>query len=115
MSVSPDETKDVLPDVQGPPKFLLKLYVAGTSPMSQRAVDRAKRFCETYLPGAYELRVIDVYQQPELAEEAQILALPTLVKRLPPPLRQLIGDLSDTNRLLIALDINLPDSEPSAA
>lgn len=95
-------------DDERAPAFVLKLFVAGNSPMSQRAIERARHFCETYLQGNYELTVIDLYQQPEMAEEAQIIAAPTLVKKLPPPLRQLIGDLSNTSRLLIALDIPDP-------
>lgn len=85
--------------------FVLRLYVAGNSPQSQRAIERAKSFCENHLKGDYELSIVDLYQQPELAEEAQILALPTLVKSLPRPLQQFIGDLSNTDRLLLALDI----------
>lgn len=85
--------------------FVLRLYVAGNSPQSQRAIERAKLFCERHLKGDYELSIVDLYQQPELAGEAQILALPTLVKSLPRPLQQFIGDLSNTDRLLLALDI----------
>ena len=90
------------------PAFILRLYVAGNAPVSQRAIERAQQFCETYLKGNYQLSIIDLYQQPELAEEAQIVAIPTLVKSLPLPLRQLIGDLSHTDRLLIALEIPEP-------
>lgn len=88
------------------PTFVFQLYVAGNSPQSTRAVERAKAFCEAHIKGAYQLKVIDLYQQPELAEQAQIVAAPTLVKSLPLPLRQLIGDLSNTSRLLLALDID---------
>lgn len=106
MSLPPTDASDT-----PAPAFVLRLYVAGNSPMSQRAIERANHFCETYLKGNYKLSIIDLYQQPELAEEAQILAVPTLVKSLPPPLRQLIGDLSHTDRLLIALEI--PDPNPT--
>lgn len=108
---TPQPAPPAAPAADGP-AFVLRLYVAGSSPLSLRAIDRAKHFCETHLRGDYELTVVDLYQQPELAEEAQIIALPTLVKQLPPPLRQLIGDLSNTDRLLIALDIRDPASRP---
>jgi circadian clock protein KaiB len=91
-------------------KCVLHLYVAGNTGNSIRAVERAKAFCETHLKGRYELTVIDLYQQPELPEDEPILAVPTLVKRLPPPLRRLIGDLSNAGRLLIALDIEQEDT-----
>jgi circadian clock protein KaiB len=86
-------------------KYVLRLYVTGTSPQSTRAIENIKRLCELYLPGRYELSVIDLYQQPGQAEEAQIVVAPTLVKSLPLPIRRLLGDLSDTKRVLLALDI----------
>lgn len=89
-------------------KYVLNLYVTGMRPRSQRAIDNVRRLCEEHLPGRYELRIIDIYQQPALAEGAQILAAPTLVKKLPLPLRKLIGDMSDEGRVLIALGIEAP-------
>ncbi len=85
--------------------YVLRLYVAGMTPRSQKAIENIKEICETYLPGRYDLEVVDVYQQPERAKEAQVVAAPTLVKRLPLPLRKLIGDMSDTDRVLIGLGV----------
>jgi circadian clock protein KaiB len=87
------------------PSFVLRLYVAGTSARSTRAIQNAKQICEHYLPERYELEVIDIFQQPKLAKDDQILAVPTLIKRLPLPLRRFIGDLSDKDLLLVGLDV----------
>jgi circadian clock protein KaiB len=85
--------------------YVLRLYVAGTTPQSLRAIGNIKKICEEHLAGRYDLEVIDIYQQPSLAEGEQIIAVPTLVKKLPEPLRRLIGDLSDTYRVLVGLDL----------
>jgi circadian clock protein KaiB len=85
----------------------LRLYVAGMTPRSARAIANAKKICEELLKGRYDLRVIDIYQQPVLAKGDQIIAVPTLIKKLPPPLRRIIGDLSNRERVLIGLDIKL--------
>lgn len=85
--------------------YLLKLYVSGTSPQSVRAINNIKKICEENIKGRYTLEVIDLYQNPELAKEADLVAAPTLVRKLPPPLRKVIGDMSDTNRVLVALDL----------
>ena len=85
--------------------YVLRLYVTGKTPNSLRAIANLKELCDQYLPGRYDLQVIDIYQQPGLAEEDQIVATPTLVKELPPPLRKLIGDLSDRERVLVKLDL----------
>ncbi len=77
------------------------------NPKSLQAVENIKRICEKYLPGRYQLEVIDVYQQPILAKDGQIVAAPTLVKELPPPLRRLIGSMSDTQRVLVGLDLHI--------
>ena len=87
------------------PRYGLRLYVAGMTPRSTRALANIKEICEQHLNGRYDLQVIDLYQQPVLAKGDQIIAVPTLIKRLPPPLRQLIGDLSDRERVLIGLDL----------
>jgi circadian clock protein KaiB len=87
------------------PDYTLRLYVAGTTPRSGRAIRAIKRICEEHLAGRYHLEVIDVYQQPALAEIDQILAVPTLVKRLPTPVRCFIGDLSATDKILLGLDL----------
>ena len=92
-------------DKQAPSHYILKLYVAGQSPKSVNAIANMKKICEENLHGRYELEVIDLYQQPQLAQGDQIVAVPTLIKKLPPPLRRIIGDLSDTERVLVGLDI----------
>jgi len=89
----------------GRSQYVLRLYVAGTTPRSTRAVANIKKICEEHLKGRYDLQVIDIYQQPVLAEGEQIVAVPTLVKMLPGPLRRIIGDLSDRERVLIGLDL----------
>ena len=83
----------------------LRLYVAGTSPKSLRAIQNAKEICDEHLAGRYELEIIDIFQQPTLAKDDQILAVPTLIKRLPAPLRRFIGDLSDRKVVLVGLDL----------
>lgn len=85
--------------------YVLRLYVSGTTSKSTRAIENLRQLCETELSGRYNLQVIDVYQKPSLAKEAQIVALPTLVKESPPPLRKLVGDLSDTEHVLSGLDL----------
>ena len=85
--------------------YVLQLYVTGMTPRSTRAIANAREICETYLQGQYDLSVIDVYQQPQLAKEAQIIAVPTLVKKLPQPLRRIIGDLSDRDQVLLGLKL----------
>lgn len=86
-------------------KYDLRLYVAGTTPNSVRAIENIKRICEEYLKGRYDLEVIDIYQQPVLAKGDQIIAVPALMRKLPPPLRKFIGDLSNTERILVGLDL----------
>lgn len=88
------------------PKYLLRLFVTGQTPRSVRSIDNLKRICEKYLKGRYELEVIDIYQQPELATENQIIAAPTLIKRLPLPLRRLVGDFSNPDRVVLGLDLS---------
>lgn len=85
--------------------YRLLLYVAGTSPQSLRAIANIKKICEEHLQGRYELQVIDLYQQPQLALGEQIIAAPTLVKKLPSPLRRVIGDFSNAERVLVGLDL----------
>lgn len=86
-------------------RYMLKLYVAGQSPKSVNAIVNIKKICEENLQGRYELEVIDLYQQPQLAQGEQIIAVPTLIRKLPLPLRRIIGDLSNTERVLVGLDI----------
>jgi circadian clock protein KaiB len=85
--------------------YILKLYVAGQSPKSVNAIANIKKICEENLQGRYELEVIDLYQQPQLAQGEQIIAVPTLVRKLPLPLRRIIGDMSDTERVLVGLEL----------
>ena len=89
----------------GTEKYLLRLYVTGITPKSTRAIENIKKICEENLTGRYELEVIDIYQQPKLAKDEQIIAAPTLIKKLPLPLRKLIGDMSDKERILLGLDL----------
>ncbi|OIO68074.1 MAG: circadian clock protein KaiB [Zetaproteobacteria bacterium CG12_big_fil_rev_8_21_14_0_65_55_1124] len=93
------------PDKVASKHFILKLYIAGQSPKSINAIANIKTICEENLHGRYELEVIDLYERPQLAQGDQIIALPTLIRKLPPPLRRIIGDLSDTGRVLVGLDI----------
>ena len=86
-------------------KYVLRLYVAGSTARSMAAIINLKKICEEKLAGQYILEVIDLYQQPLLAAGHQIIAIPTLIKELPPPLRRIIGDLSDTEKVLVGLDL----------
>ena len=87
-------------------KYVLRLYVAGATDRSRQAVLRARQLCETELYGNFELEVIDVYQQPILARDGQIVATPTLVREFPQPVRRLIGNLSNTTGLFVGLDLD---------
>lgn len=86
-------------------RFKLRLYITGRTPQSQRAIENLRDICESELEGLYEIEVIDVLEHPALAENEKILATPTLVKRLPEPVRKIIGDLSDREKVLLGLDI----------
>lgn len=99
-------TADGSPAVaEGGSVHLLRLYVAGQTPRSIAAFGNLKRICEEHLPGQYQIEVIDLIQNPQLAQGDQIFALPTLVRRLPEPVRKIIGDLSNSDRVLVGLDI----------
>lgn len=91
-------------------KYVLRLYVAGMTPKSTQAIANVKRTCNEHLAGRYELEVIDIYQQPKLAKGEQIIAAPTLIKKLPLPLRRLIGDMSNTERFLVGIDLKPKNS-----
>ncbi len=91
-------------------KYVLRLYVAGQTSKSSQAIKNIKGICEEHLKGRYELQVIDIYQQPTLAEGEQILAVPTLVKKLPLPLRRFIGTMADEERMLMGLDLIAKDA-----
>lgn len=86
-------------------KYLLKLYVTGSSPRTNTAIANLQRICEEELDGRYQLEIIDVLEAPQLAEDEKILATPTLIKQLPPPLRRVIGDLSDKEKVLLGLEV----------
>jgi circadian clock protein KaiB len=85
--------------------YLLKLYVTGTSPRAEVAIANLRRICEQELRGEYQLEIIDVLEHPQVAEDDKILATPTLIKQLPPPLRRVIGDLSDKTKVLLGLEV----------
>ena len=88
-----------------PESYQLRLFITGSTPRSTRAIENMRRICSENLDGRYHLQVIDVYQDPEATREFQIIATPTLVKVLPEPLRRIIGDLSDKERVLAGLDL----------
>jgi circadian clock protein KaiB len=85
--------------------YVLKLFIAGNTPRGQKAIATLMRICEEDLGGKYRLEIIDVLERPQLAEDEKIVATPTLIKALPSPVRRLIGDLSDTEQILIGLDV----------
>ena len=86
-------------------RYVLRLYVAGINPRSSAAIKTITEICKEHLAGRYDLEVIDIYQQPMLARGEQIIAVPTLVKKLPLPLRRFIGNLADSERILVGLDL----------
>jgi circadian clock protein KaiB len=93
------------PEAAEQSKYVLRLYVTGTTPRSQQAISNIRDICEEHLRGRYRLEVLDIYQRPRLAAGEQIVALPTLIKELPLPIRRFIGDLSDTEKILVGLDL----------
>ncbi len=93
--------------------YTLRLFVAGSTLRSQRSIENLRRVCDQYLAGQVDLEVIDIYQQPELAERYQVIAAPTLIKLLPLPVRRIIGDLSETDRVLRGLELHERPSEIS--
>ena len=93
-------------------RYVLRLYVAGTTVRSAKAIRNIKKICEDHLQGRYDLQIVDVYQQPTLAKGEQIIAAPTLVKKLPLPLRRFIGDMANEERILVGLDLR-PKSAPN--
>ena len=100
-SIGNGASKDV---PQGPP-YVLRLFITGQTPRSTLAIENIRKICEEYLHGRYALDVVDIYQHPEMAVSAQIIAAPTVVKMLPEPLRRIIGDLSDVEKVLVGLDL----------
>jgi circadian clock protein KaiB len=92
-------------EAQGDRHYVLRLYVAGMTPKSTLAVANIKKICEEHLAGHYTLEVIDLYKRPALADGEQIIAAPTLLKKLPLPLRRFIGDMSNTEKIIVGLDL----------
>lgn len=90
---------------RGRKMYSLRLYITGQTPRSAASVRNLREVCDEYLEGRFELQVIDLYQRPELAREAQVVAAPTLIKKMPLPLRRLVGDLSNKNEVLLGLDL----------
>jgi circadian clock protein KaiB len=90
-----------------PPKYELRLFITGATPNSLRAVSNIRNICDAHLKGRYSLQIIDVYQDAALAQQEQLIALPLLIKKLPLPERKLIGDLSQTEKVIIALGLNV--------
>lgn len=86
-------------------KYILRLYITGSTSRSILAITNLKKICEEYLEGRYELEVIDLYQHPSLAKGEQIIAAPTLIKKIPLPFRRIIGDMSDREKVLLGLDL----------
>ncbi len=87
-------------------KYVLRLYITGMTPKSTKAIQNVKKICEEHLKDHYDLEVIDIYQQPTLAKGEQIIAAPTLIKKIPLPLRKFIGDMANTERILLGLDLH---------
>jgi len=101
------------PLTQSTDTFVLRLYVAGQTPKCVRAFENLKRLCEAHLAGRYHIEMVDLLQNPQLARGDQIFAVPTLVRRLPEPIKKIIGDLSNTERVLVGLDLR-PARRPNA-
>jgi circadian clock protein KaiB len=92
-------------ETESPDQWNLRLYVAGQSPRSTAAIANLRRFCEEHLAGKYSIEVVDLLENPQLARGDQIVALPTLVRKLPAPMRKIIGDLSDRERVILGMDL----------
>jgi circadian clock protein KaiB len=108
-----DDFEQALKEAAGEPqRYVLRLYVTGSTPRSSRAIQNIRALCEEHLQGRYDLEVIDIYQQPMLARGEQIIAAPTLIKKLPAPLRKVVGDLSNVERVLMGLDLRPADDGP---
>jgi circadian clock protein KaiB len=98
------QSKPLTPD-PAKERFLLRLYVAGQTSKSMMALANLRAICDEHMPGKFEIEVIDLLENPQLARDHQIIAIPTLVRKLPTPMRKIIGDLSDTERVLVGLDL----------
>jgi circadian clock protein KaiB len=91
-------------------RYLLRLYITGQTPRSRQSVENLRALCDKYIPNQFDLEVVDIYQQPAMAAAGQIIAAPTLIKSMPLPLRRLVGDFSDQNRVILGLDLK-PNEE----
>lgn len=103
--ISTAEKFDKTVSSSGRDKYVLRLYITGTTSRSMLAITNLKKICEEYLEGRYELEVIDLYKEPALAKDDQIIAAPTLIKQLPVPFRRIIGDMSNKEKVLFGLDL----------
>ena len=111
MTMSDDRSRNDSPDPEQPAPeevWEFKLYVAGHTPRSVTAISNLKALCEEYMPGRYQIEIIDLIERPELARSDQVVAIPTLVRNLPGPIRRIIGDLSNTERVLVGLQVKRP-------
>jgi circadian clock protein KaiB len=95
------------------PRYRFRLYVTGTTPRSTRAIRNIRKLCEEHLTGRYDLEIVDIYQQPWLAKDQQIIAAPTLIKLLPLPLRRFIGDISESDRFLVGIGLHVAPGRAS--
>jgi len=109
-----DQLDQVLRE-QADARYVLRLYVAGLTSRSVAAIESVKQVCEEHLEGRYDLEVVDIYEQPTLAKGEQIIAAPTLIKQLPLPLRRLIGDMADTQKILVGLDLRNKEGKKAPA
>ncbi len=107
-------TPSILPNIGAATlsKYNLKLYITGTNPRAEAAIANLRRICDDELKGEYHLEIVDVLENPEAAETDRILATPTLIKSLPPPLRRVIGDMSDRDKVLLGLEVTSSDRPP---
>ena len=108
------KTREELPEPPAPAAgetWALRLYVAGQTAKSVAALANLRRYCEQHVPGRYQLEIIDLLQHPQLAEGDQILAIPTVVRKMPEPMRKVIGDLSNEERVIVGLDLRPPSHE----
>jgi circadian clock protein KaiB len=108
---SADFEKAIKDAATAPEHYVLRLFITGTTAKSNRAIRNIRGLCEEHLHGRYDLEVVDIYQQPALASGQQIIAAPTLIKRLPEPLRKIVGDLSNVDRVLTGLNVYPGHSE----
>ncbi|MEI6044102.1 MAG: circadian clock KaiB family protein [Chloroflexota bacterium] len=100
-----DKGEPTVSETSAEDPYILHLYVTGTTPRSTQAILKTQHFCEEHLHGRYELEVIDIYQQPELARQAEVIAAPTLIKNWPPPSYKLVGNLSNLSRIMVVEDL----------